>query len=148
MTDSQTKEHKLFCRLRYDTTIESVENTMRLIGLLWMNGRELRNESSLESDRRDDTNCHTGRTFYGSVAERDWKILKEIVTDPTVPAVVWTKQGMALAFSPWQHIIGDEYTIVLSSRIIDKLREVMNIKFPDKKSVLERFLKRLSAAEL
>jgi len=40
--------------------------------------------------------------------------------------------------------IADEHTIVLSSRIIDELREVMEIKFPDKKTVLERFLKRLS----
>ena len=40
--------------------------------------------------------------------------------------------------------IADEYTIVLSSRIIDELRTVMDIKFPGKKSVLERFLKRLS----
>ena len=40
--------------------------------------------------------------------------------------------------------IADEHTILLSSRIIDELREVMDIKFPDKKAVLERFLKRLS----
>ena len=40
--------------------------------------------------------------------------------------------------------VADEHTIVLSSRIIDELREVMDIKFPEKKSVLERFLKRLS----
>ena len=40
--------------------------------------------------------------------------------------------------------IADEHMIVLSSRIIDELRTVMDIKFPDKKSVLERFLKRLS----
>ncbi|MDR1531625.1 MAG: putative toxin-antitoxin system toxin component, PIN family [Clostridiales bacterium] len=40
--------------------------------------------------------------------------------------------------------IADEHTVILSSRIIDELREVMDIKFPDKKSVLERFLKRLS----
>jgi len=40
--------------------------------------------------------------------------------------------------------IADEHTIVLSSRIIDELQTVMDIKFPDKKPVLERFLKRLS----
>jgi putative PIN family toxin of toxin-antitoxin system len=40
--------------------------------------------------------------------------------------------------------IADEYSLVLSSRIIDELRTVMEIKFPDKKSVLERFLMRLS----
>ena len=40
--------------------------------------------------------------------------------------------------------IADEHTIVLSSRIIDELREVIDNKFPDKKSVLERFLRRLS----
>ena len=40
--------------------------------------------------------------------------------------------------------IADEYTIVLSSRIIDELQAVMLLKFPDKKSALERFLKRLS----
>jgi len=40
--------------------------------------------------------------------------------------------------------IADEYSIVLSSQIIDELHEVVALKFPDKKSVLERFLKRLS----
>ena len=40
--------------------------------------------------------------------------------------------------------VADEHTIVLPTRIIDELREVMDTKFPDKKSVLERFLKRLS----
>jgi len=40
--------------------------------------------------------------------------------------------------------IAEEHTIVLSSRIIDELWIVINTKFPDKKSVLERFLKRLS----
>jgi len=40
--------------------------------------------------------------------------------------------------------IADEHTIVLSSRIIDELHEVMEIKFPDKKAVLERFLKQMS----
>jgi len=40
--------------------------------------------------------------------------------------------------------IADEYTIILSSRIIDELRAVVDTKFPNKKSALERFLKRLS----
>ncbi|MDR1136181.1 MAG: putative toxin-antitoxin system toxin component, PIN family [Clostridiales Family XIII bacterium] len=40
--------------------------------------------------------------------------------------------------------IADKYNLVLSSRIIDELREVMEIKFPNKKSCLERFLARLS----
>ena len=40
--------------------------------------------------------------------------------------------------------ISDEYTIVLSSRIIDELRTVMDEKFPEKRAALERFLKRLS----
>ncbi len=40
--------------------------------------------------------------------------------------------------------IADEHSFVLSSRIIDELRAVMEIKFPDKKPVLERFLRRLS----
>ena len=40
--------------------------------------------------------------------------------------------------------IADEHTIVLPSRIIDELRAVMDEKFLEKKSVLERFLKRLS----
>jgi len=40
--------------------------------------------------------------------------------------------------------IADEHTIVLSSRIIDELHAVMNMKFPKKIFVLERFLKRLS----
>ena len=40
--------------------------------------------------------------------------------------------------------IADEHNIILPSRIIDELHEVMSIKFPDKKSALERFLKRLS----
>jgi putative PIN family toxin of toxin-antitoxin system len=40
--------------------------------------------------------------------------------------------------------VADEHTIVLPSRVIDELREVMKAKFPDKRSVLERFLKRLS----
>jgi len=40
--------------------------------------------------------------------------------------------------------IADEHTIVLSTRIIDELQEVTALKFPDKKSALERFLKRLS----
>ncbi|MDR1193729.1 MAG: putative toxin-antitoxin system toxin component, PIN family [Peptococcaceae bacterium] len=40
--------------------------------------------------------------------------------------------------------IADEYSIVLSSRIIDELWKVMEIKFPDKKTSLERFLTRFS----
>jgi putative PIN family toxin of toxin-antitoxin system len=40
--------------------------------------------------------------------------------------------------------IADEHTILLSSQIIDELREVMAIKFPNKMASLERFLKRLS----
>lgn len=40
--------------------------------------------------------------------------------------------------------IAEEHTLVLSSRIIDELWGVMDIKFPDKKSALERFLKQLS----
>ena len=40
--------------------------------------------------------------------------------------------------------IADEHTLVLPNRILDELREVMDIKFPDKKPVLERFLKQLS----
>ena len=40
--------------------------------------------------------------------------------------------------------IADEHAIVLSSRIIDELQAVTALKFPDKKSALERFLKRLS----
>ena len=40
--------------------------------------------------------------------------------------------------------IADEHTIVLSNRIIDELQAVVALKFPDKKSALERFLKRLS----
>jgi predicted nucleic acid-binding protein len=41
-------------------------------------------------------------------------------------------------------LISDEHSIVLSSRIIDELWEVMDIKFPDKKESLERFLTQLS----
>jgi putative PIN family toxin of toxin-antitoxin system len=40
--------------------------------------------------------------------------------------------------------IADEHSILLSSRIIDELWEVVEIKFPDKKASLERFLTRLS----
>jgi len=35
--------------------------------------------------------------------------------------------------------IADEHMIVLPSQIFKELREVIDIKFPDKKSVLERF---------
>lgn len=41
-------------------------------------------------------------------------------------------------------LISDEHSIVLSSRIIDELWEVMDIKFPNKKESLERFLTQLS----
>jgi len=40
--------------------------------------------------------------------------------------------------------IANEHNIVLSSIIIDELREVVAKKFPSKSSVLEQFLKRLS----
>jgi putative PIN family toxin of toxin-antitoxin system len=40
--------------------------------------------------------------------------------------------------------IADECNLVLSSRIIDELRAVMKVKFPDRRSALERFLMRLS----
>ncbi|GHU81620.1 hypothetical protein FACS1894191_8570 [Clostridia bacterium] len=40
--------------------------------------------------------------------------------------------------------IADEYHVILSSRIIDELREVIRFKFPDKEPALDRFLKRLS----
>jgi putative PIN family toxin of toxin-antitoxin system len=40
--------------------------------------------------------------------------------------------------------IAEEHTIVLSSQIIDEFRAVMELKFPDKKPALERFLTRLS----
>jgi putative PIN family toxin of toxin-antitoxin system len=40
--------------------------------------------------------------------------------------------------------IASEYSVVLSSRIIDELWEVMSLKFPHKKPTLERFLKRFS----
>jgi putative PIN family toxin of toxin-antitoxin system len=40
--------------------------------------------------------------------------------------------------------IADEYSVILSSRIIDELRAVIKFKFPDRKSALERFLARLS----
>jgi len=40
--------------------------------------------------------------------------------------------------------IAEEHNVVLSSRIIDELWTVMDIKFPHKKSALDRFLKRLS----
>ncbi len=40
--------------------------------------------------------------------------------------------------------ISDEHTVVLSSRIIDELWAVINLKFPDRAPVLEQFLKHLS----
>jgi putative PIN family toxin of toxin-antitoxin system len=40
--------------------------------------------------------------------------------------------------------IADEHSVVLSSQIIDELRAVIKLKFPDRKSTLERFLTRLS----
>ena len=40
--------------------------------------------------------------------------------------------------------IADQFNLVLSSAIIKELWEVMERKFPDKKPVMERFLKRLS----
>jgi putative PIN family toxin of toxin-antitoxin system len=40
--------------------------------------------------------------------------------------------------------IAEEYQVVLSSHIIDELREVVEQKFPDRKHVLERFLRHLS----
>jgi putative PIN family toxin of toxin-antitoxin system len=40
--------------------------------------------------------------------------------------------------------IADKQSVVLSSRIIDELRAVIELKFPDRKSALERFLHRLS----
>jgi len=40
--------------------------------------------------------------------------------------------------------IADEHSIVLSSQIIDELWLVADMKFPEKKPILERFLKRLS----
>jgi putative PIN family toxin of toxin-antitoxin system len=40
--------------------------------------------------------------------------------------------------------IADEYNVVLSGRIVDELWAVMELKFSDKKSVLEHFLTRLS----
>jgi predicted nucleic acid-binding protein len=40
--------------------------------------------------------------------------------------------------------IAEEHTIVLSSQIIDELWMVTELKFPDRKPVLNRFLERLS----
>ena len=40
--------------------------------------------------------------------------------------------------------IADKHSLVLSSAIIDELREVVAQKFPNKTSVLEQFLQRLS----
>jgi putative PIN family toxin of toxin-antitoxin system len=40
--------------------------------------------------------------------------------------------------------IAEEHSIVLSSQIIDELWLVEDVKFPEKKHILERFLKRLS----
>ena len=40
--------------------------------------------------------------------------------------------------------IADEFNIVLSSRIVDEMRAVAELKFPDRKLVLESFLRRLS----
>jgi putative PIN family toxin of toxin-antitoxin system len=40
--------------------------------------------------------------------------------------------------------IADEFTLVLSSAIINELWRVMDKKFPDRKPVMERFLKHLS----
>ena len=40
--------------------------------------------------------------------------------------------------------IADEHSLVLSSVVIEELREVVAQKFPSKASVLEQFLKRLS----
>jgi putative PIN family toxin of toxin-antitoxin system len=40
--------------------------------------------------------------------------------------------------------IADEHSVILSSQIIDELRAVIKLKFPDRKSTLERFLTRLS----
>jgi len=40
--------------------------------------------------------------------------------------------------------VSDEHTLVLSSQIIDELRMVMNMKFPQKKAACEAFLNRLS----
>jgi len=40
--------------------------------------------------------------------------------------------------------IAEEHQVVLSSRIVDELWAVMELKFPDRKAVLETFLKRFS----
>lgn len=40
--------------------------------------------------------------------------------------------------------IADEHRVVLSSRIVDELRTVAELKFPDKKPALERFLRHFS----
>jgi putative PIN family toxin of toxin-antitoxin system len=40
--------------------------------------------------------------------------------------------------------IANEYSLVLSSQIIDELKAVIKIKFPDKELALKRFLSRLS----
>jgi putative PIN family toxin of toxin-antitoxin system len=40
--------------------------------------------------------------------------------------------------------IADEFKIVLSSRIIDELQAVIDLKFPHKREALDRFLRRLS----
>ena len=40
--------------------------------------------------------------------------------------------------------ISEDFQVILSSNIIDELREVAQLKFPDRKQVLERFLKHLS----
>jgi putative PIN family toxin of toxin-antitoxin system len=40
--------------------------------------------------------------------------------------------------------IADEHSVILSSRIIDELWAVINLKFPHKKRTMERFLQRFS----
>ncbi|MDH7556876.1 MAG: hypothetical protein QHG94_08085, partial [Candidatus Methanosuratincola sp.] len=40
--------------------------------------------------------------------------------------------------------ISDEHSIVLCSQIIDEMRIVVDMKFPDKKEAFERFLSKLS----
>lgn len=40
--------------------------------------------------------------------------------------------------------IADDHQVVLSSRIVDELWAVVRLKFPDRKAVLETFLKRFS----
>ena len=40
--------------------------------------------------------------------------------------------------------IADEFNIVLSSQIIEELQLVVNLKFPNKKAALDRFMRKLS----